>query len=59
MLPESNKAMVYLMWIYGVGEIITNTFVNIYIFKIHNSLLHIIIYNILSFTSTLLGFSFL
>ncbi len=58
-LPESNKAMVYLMWIYGVGELISTTFVNIYIFKINNSFLNTIIYNLLFFSSTFLGFSFL
>ncbi len=56
-LPTSNKSMVYLMWIYGIGMIITNIFVNIYIFQINQSFLDVVIYNILFYTSTFVGFS--
>ncbi len=56
-LPESNKAMVYLMWIYSVWALIAYTFINIYVFKIHNSFKDIIIYNILLFTSNFFWFS--
>ena len=56
-LPNSNKSMVYLMWIYGVGVIITNIFVNIYVFQISQSFSDVAIYNILFYTSTFIGFS--
>lgn len=58
-LPLSNKSMVYLMWIYGVGSIITSTFVNIYIFKLHNSFAEILFYNMAFFSATFVGFSLL
>gem|GEM_PF-1338164 len=58
-LPLSNKAMVYLMWIYGIGELISSIFVNIYVFKINRLFENIIIYNIIFFTSTFIGFSVL
>ncbi|MDD3303033.1 MAG: hypothetical protein PHN31_05750 [Candidatus Gracilibacteria bacterium] len=57
-LPLSNKAMVYLMWIYAVGSVIAMIFVNIYVFKIHNSFKDIIFYNLTFFTFNLIGFSF-
>lgn len=56
-LPESNKAMVYLMWIYAAGDIITWIFINIYVFKLHNSLAEALVYNIIFFTSTFVWFS--
>ena len=56
-LPLSNKSMVYLMWIYGFGSIITGTFVNIYIFKVHNSFIEILFYNVAFFSATFIGFS--
>jgi len=56
-LPLSNKSMVYLMWIYWIWSIITWFFINIYIFKLYNSIEEIIIYNIIFFTSTFLWFS--
>lgn len=58
-LPESNKAMVYLMWIYAVWALIAFTFVNIYVFKIHNSFKDIILYNINFFTFWFIWFSIL
>ncbi len=58
-LPISNKAMVYLMWIYGIGELISSIFVNIYVFKVNRLFENIIIYNIIFFTSTFIGFSLL
>jgi len=58
-LPLSNKSMVYLMWIYNVWEIITWTFINIYVFKINNSLENILLYNTIFFTFCLIGFTFI
>jgi len=51
--------MVYLMWIYAVWSIIAFVFVNIYVFKIHNSFKDIIFYNINFFTFWLIWFSFI
>ena len=45
------------MWIYGFGSIITGTFVNIYIFKVHNSFIEILFYNVAFFSATFIGFS--
>ena len=56
-LPDSNKSMVYLMWIYGVWVIITTIFINIYIFQLNDSYVEVIIYNMLFYTSTFLWFS--
>lgn len=58
-LPKSNKAMVYLMWIYAVWAIIAFIFVNIYVFKFHNSFKDIIFYNINFFTFWFIWFSIL
>lgn len=56
-LPLSNKSMVYLMWIYSAWSIITWFFINIYVFKLHNSFNEILIYNMISFTSIFIGFT--
>ncbi len=58
-LPDSNKSMVYLMWIYEIWAIITNTFVNIYVFKLYNLLENIVTYNIIFLNGTFIWFSFL
>ncbi|MFA5917248.1 MAG: MFS transporter [Candidatus Gracilibacteria bacterium] len=47
------------MWIYSVGALIAFTFINIYVFKIHNSFKDIIFYNMVFFTSIFIGFSIL
>lgn len=56
-LPLSNKSMVYLMWIYGMGWVIGGLFVNIYIFKLNKEIADVIYYNLVFFTFWLLGFS--
>ena len=56
-LPQSNKSMVYLMWIYWVGSIISGMFINIYVYKINNSIHDAIIYNAIFYTSALVWFS--
>lgn len=58
-LPKSNKAMVYLMWIFYAWSLISNIFVNIYVFKINNSLFDSIIYNIIFISSKILWFSWI
>jgi hypothetical protein len=52
-LPKSNKAMIYLMWIYGAGGIIGSLFVNIYIFSFNKEILDVLYYNIVFLTSVL------
>lgn len=56
-LPDSNKSMVYLTWIYWVWSFIAGMFINIYVFKLHNSIYDTVYYNIIFLTSTLLWFS--
>lgn len=56
-LPLSNKSMVYLMWIYYIWAFIVSIFVNIYVFKIHDSFKDIIFYNIDYFTFCVVWFS--
>lgn len=55
-LPSSNISMVYLMWIYHFGAIITNIFSSIYVYRVHESLSTVIVYHIVIFTFTLIGF---
>lgn len=56
-LPLSNRSMVYLMWIYQVWAIISTIFINIYVFKLNNDILDVILYNILWFFWIFIGFS--
>lgn len=58
-LPLSNRSMIYLMWIYSLGGVITGVFLNIYVFKIHSSIIDLILYNLIYFTSSFLGFGLL
>ena len=57
-LSISNKSMIYLMWIYWAGSIISSMFINIYVFKFNNEIYQVAYYNIIFFTSTLIWFSF-
>lgn len=56
-LPLSNKSMVYLMWIYGMGWVIGWLFVNIYIFKLNKEIIDVIYYNLVFFTFSFFWFS--
>ena len=56
-LPESNKSMIYLMWIYWAGWIIGSLFVNIYIFSFNKEILDVFYYNIIFLTNVLIWFS--
>ncbi len=56
-LPESNKSMIYLMWIYGAGGIIGSLFVNIYVFSFNKEILDVFYYNIVFLTNVLIWFS--
>ena len=56
-LPESNKSMIYLMWIYWAGWIIGSLFVNIYVFSFNKEILDVLYYNIVFLTSVLIWFS--
>ena len=56
-LPDSNKSMIYLMWIYGAGWIIGSIFINIYVFSLNKETIDVFIYNIIFLTTTLIGFS--
>jgi len=52
-LPDSNKSMIYLMWIYGAGSIIGSLFVNIYIFSFNKEILDVLYYNLIFMISVL------
>ncbi len=56
-LPKSNKAMIYLMWIYNAGGIVASVFINIYVFSLNKEFLDVIYYNIIFLTTTFIGFS--
>ena len=51
-LPRSNRSMIYLMWIYSLGGVITGVFLNIYVFKIHSSIEDLILYNLVFYTAS-------
>lgn len=55
-LPLSNKSMVYLMWIYNFWLIISWIFINIYVFKIFDSIEYVILYNMIQFTWCVIWF---
>lgn len=55
-LPLSNRSMIYLMWIYSLGGVITGVFLNIYVFKIHSSIEDLIIYNLVFYTASFAWF---
>ncbi len=57
--PESNRSMVYLMWIYGFWNLISTLFISIYVFKLETNISHVINYNILFFATVFLGFSWI
>ena len=58
-LPNSNKSMIFLMWIYSIWWIIWWLFINIYVFKLNKEILDVLYYNLVFITSTFLWFSFL
>jgi len=58
-LPDSNKSMIFLMWIYLIWWIIWWLFINIYIFQLNNEILEVLYYNLVLFTSRFVWFSLL
>jgi len=52
-LPDSNKSMIYLMWIYSAGGIIGSLFVNIYVFSFNKEILDVLYYNLIFMISVL------
>lgn len=58
-LPSSNISMVYLTWIYHFGAIITNIFSSIYVYTVHESLITVVVYHIVSFIFIFIGFTWL
>ncbi len=55
-LSKAHSSMVYLMWIYFVGVIVSTTFVNIYVFQLASSYTHVLIFNLITFTSSAIWF---
>lgn len=55
-LSLSTKSMVYLMWIYFIGVIISTTFVNIYIFQIKWSYFDVLVFNFITFIASAFWF---
>jgi len=58
-LSNSNKSMIYLMWIYSIWWIISWIFINIYVFQLNKEILDVLYYNLVFVTSTFLWFSLL
>jgi len=56
-LPESNKSMIYLMWIYSAGGIIAWIFINIYVFSFNKEIIDVLVYNAIFFWTSLIWFS--
>ena len=56
-LPKSNRAMIYLMWIYSAGTIVSSIFINIYVFSLNKEISDVIIYNLFFTIFTFIGFS--
>ena len=48
-LPDSNKSMIYLMWIYSAGGIIAGIFINIYVFSFNKEIIDVLLYNAIFF----------
>lgn len=57
-LPESNRSLVFLLWIYYIWNVVANIFINIYIYKLNDSFNDLIVYYIFYFTFTFFGFAF-
>jgi hypothetical protein len=56
-LPPSNKSMIYLMWIFKAWSIIGSVFVSIFVFKLHSSIIDLIIYNAIIYMGLVIGFT--
>lgn len=56
-LNKKNKSLIYLMWIYAFGHIITAIFVNIYVFQTFDTVTSVLYYNLILFTATFIGFT--
>lgn len=56
-LSSSNKALVYLNWSYAFCMNIAATFVGIYVYKINHSFETLILFSLIYFSATLVGFS--
>jgi len=57
--PNSNKAMIYLMWIFTFWHLISTLFISIFIFKFQSDISHVITYNIIFFISCFIWFSWI
>lgn len=56
-LNIKNKSLIYLMWIYFFWHIITWIFINIYVFKLFQNIISVLAYNLVLYSSALIGFS--
>lgn len=56
-LNKKNKSLIYLMWIYAFGHIITAIFINIYVFQTFDTVTSVLYYNLILFTATFIGFT--
>ncbi len=55
-LPQATKAMVFLFWVYEFSQVIVNLFLNLFVFLQTQSLLGLVIYNLVFFTAIFFGF---
>lgn len=56
-LPDSTRAMVFLYWVYEFSQIIVGLFLNVFVFMATDSLMSLVIYNVIFFFFVALGFS--
>ncbi len=55
-LPAAPKAMVYLFWVYEFSQLIVNLFLNVFVFLQTQSLMGLVIYNVVFFLAIFVGF---
>ncbi|MFA4814715.1 MAG: MFS transporter [Candidatus Gracilibacteria bacterium] len=56
-LPDSTRAMVFLYWVYEFSQVIVGLFLNVFVFMATQSLLSLLIYNLVFFFFVAIGFS--
>lgn len=55
-LPESTRAMVFLFWVYEFSQLIVNMFLNLFVFLKTQSMMGLVIYNLVFFAAIFFGF---
>ncbi len=55
-LTQETKSLLYFNWIYSVWVLVWAVFVNVYVFSVNQSLFDSIVYNLVFFSGSFLGF---